>query len=310
MARAADLNYHHAELLFHVLRARTLTDAAQALHISQPAVTKQLRSLEDNLGVRLFIKEGRKLVPTVEALLLADEVERTRAGLMSLNALAMRLRSGVAGKLVVCAVPALAQALLPATLGDFRQTHPSIQVEIKVENSWRIMDLAESQQIDLGICYPFREMRQVDDTLLLSSRIVCAVRKDDVLVGKDKLDLAELQDRPVVIVDSMNTSATVKDILSMHGVDRNVICTVSTSTLACEIVLDTGAAALIDSLTAAAYRSRGIESLQLLQLPLRPVSLLRPKLRTASHFSEAFVNALSAHAARFDEAAVKVPGEA
>lgn len=310
MARAADLNYHHADLLFHVLRARTLTDAAQAMHISQPAVTKQLRLLEDNLGVRLFKKEGRKLVPTVEALLLAEEVERTRAGLMSLNALAMRLRSGVAGKLVVCAVPALAQALLPATVASFRQTHPSIQVEIKVENSWRIMDLAESQQIDLGICYPFREMRQVDDTLLLSSRIVCAVRQDDILAGKERLDLAELRDRPVVIVDSMNTSATVKDILSAHGVDRNVVCTVSTSTLACEIVLNTGATALIDSLTATAYQSRGIESFHLMQLPVRPVSLLRPKLRTVSHFSEAFVSALFDQATRFDLATVKVPGDA
>ncbi|WP_181969718.1 LysR family transcriptional regulator [Paraburkholderia sp. DHOC27] len=304
------MNYHHAELLFHVLRARTLTDAAQALHISQPAVTKQLRLLEDNLGVRLFQKEGRKLVPTMEALLLAEEVERTRAGLMSLNALAMRLRSGVAGNLVVCAVPALAQALLPATLGTFRQTHPTIQVEIKVENSWRIMELAESQQIDLGICYPFREMRQVDDTRLLSSRIVCAVRQDDVFAGKDNVSLGDLRGRPVVIVDSMNTSTTVKEILNTHGVDRNVVCTVSTSMLACEIVLNTGAIALIDSLTASAYRSRGIESFQLLQLPVRPVSLLRPKLRTISQFSEAFVSALSQHAARFDESAVKVLGDA
>nr|WP_160167962.1 LysR family transcriptional regulator [Caballeronia insecticola] len=182
MSRAI-LNYHHAELLFHVLRARTLTDAAAALHISQPAVTKQIRALEESLGVQLFKKEGRGLVPTVEAMLLVEEVERTRAGLASLNELATRLRSGVAGRLVVCAVPALAQALLPATIGAFRQTHSNIYVDVKVENTWRIMDLAESQQIDLGLCYPFREMRQVESTVLLRSRLQCVIRQNDGLSG-------------------------------------------------------------------------------------------------------------------------------
>jgi len=299
LSRTSFLNYHHAELLFHVLRSRTLTDAAQALHISQPAVTKQLKSLEDDLGVQLFKKEGRRLVPTTEALVLVEEVERTRASLASLNELAMRLKAGNAGKLVVCAIPALAQALLPGAIGEFRRTHPNINIEVKVENSWRILDLAETQQMDLGICYPYREMRQVEDIVLLESGIVCVLRQDDVLATKAALQLPDLCGRPVVMVEVFGSNPAVKSSLAACSLDRNVICHVSTSTLACEIVLRTGTVALVDSLTAASYRSRGLSVFGLPELPTRNISLLRPRLRASSVFAEAFVQALMLEASSF-----------
>lgn len=293
MSRRAVLNYHHAELLFHVLRSRTLTEAAKAMHVSQPAVTKQLRALEESLGVELFKKESGRLTPTTEAMLLVEEVERTRASLVSLNELAVKLRTGVAGKLVVCAIPALAQALLPTTLERFRQLHPEISIEIKVENSWRIMDLAETQQIDIGICHPSREMQQVDCPFLIEIKMICIVRKEDAFAEKKKLLLSDLRGRPIVMLEIWNTNAVVQSALAASGLDRDIVCSVSTSTLACEIVLSTGSIGLIDSLTAVTYRSRGIEIVEMPELPRRRISLLRPKLRSPSRASDTFAKLLN-----------------
>ncbi|MGF6767888.1 DNA-binding transcriptional LysR family regulator [Paraburkholderia sp. GAS199] len=299
MSRVTGLNYHHAELLFHVLRSRTLTDAAQALHISQPSVTKQLKWLEDDLEIRLFKKEGRRLVPTAEALLLVDEVERTRASLASLNELAARIKSGVAGSLKICAIPALAHVLLPGTIQEFRRTYPSINIEVKVENSWRILDLVETQQIDIGICRPFRELRQVEDTALLKMGIVCVARRDDVITTAPHVGLPDLRGRPVVMVEVYSSSVAVQNAVEACRLDRDVFCHVSTSTLACEIVLRTGVVALVDSLTAASYRSRGLAVFELPELESRNISLLRPKHRPSSGFGEAFVRALKLEAASF-----------
>ncbi|BAO94188.1 LysR family regulatory protein (plasmid) [Caballeronia insecticola] len=91
----------------------------------------------------------------------------------------------------------------------------------------------------------------------------------------------------------------------MSGLNRDVVCSVSTSALACEIVLSTGAVGIVDSLTASAYESRGIETIQLYKFPLRPVSLLQSKLRPASDFAQVFVRALAAQAARFDVGSVE-----
>lgn len=307
MSRTSVLNYHHAELLFHVLRSRTLTDAARALHISQPAVTKQIKSLEASLGVQLFQKEGRNLIPTAEALQLVDEVERTRASLASLNELAARLKSGETGNLVICAIPAFAQALLPGAIGAFRTLYPKIRVEVKVENSWRLLDLAEAQQIDFGICYRYRELIQVDDAPLLNSGIVCVVRADDPLASVSERSLAELCGRPLVVVEVFGANATIKELLTASKLDQDIISVVSTSTLACEIVLKTGAIALIDSVTAVSYQSRGLAVLALPELPIRTISLLRPKLRPGSLFAETLGRTIIEEAALFGLGA-KDPG--
>ncbi|MCM3372927.1 LysR family transcriptional regulator, partial [Bacillus velezensis] len=96
MARRT-LNYHQVELLYEVVRCRTLTAAARNLHISQPAVTKQLKVLEESLGVELFKREKGRLLPTAEAILLFEQTERTNASLHALNELADGLRAGTLG---------------------------------------------------------------------------------------------------------------------------------------------------------------------------------------------------------------------
>jgi DNA-binding transcriptional LysR family regulator len=292
VSRQALLNYHHAELLFHVLRARTLTDAAQALHISQPAITKQLKALEEDLGVKLFKKEGRTLNPTAEALLLAGEIERARASLTSLNELAVRLRAGVAGKLTVCVYPALAQALLPEVITEFRGAFPAIHLEVKIENSWRILDLAEAQLIDVGVCYPFRELRQVSHFPLLDSRIVCVVKEgDDLASGGDRM-LADLKGRPIVTVEVFDSNPKIRSAMYASQLDREISCVVSNSSLACDLVLRSGGVAIVDSLTAASYAARGLATVGLVDMPTRSITLLRPNLRPSSMFADEFSRCL------------------
>ncbi|MGF6767886.1 DNA-binding transcriptional LysR family regulator [Paraburkholderia sp. GAS199] len=291
----AKLNYHHAELLFHVLQARTLTDAAGALRISQPSVTKQLRLLESQLGVQLFKKEGRRLVPTTEAILLADEVGRTKASLASLNALAGSLKSGLEEKLIVCVIPTLAQILIPTVINEFRESYPGIHVDVKVENSWRTMDLAEVQQIDIGLCHPFREMHEVEETVLIKSEMVCVVRRDHALAGKSAIALSELRGNPIVNVEVTNDpTSVVKHAITTAGLDRDVVCTVTTATLACEIALSTEVVAIVDRLTAAAFHAHGVVTIPLPELPPRRISLLRPKHRPSSVFADSFVRVVNA----------------
>lgn len=104
------------------------------------------------------------------------------------------------------------------------------------------------------------------------------------------------------MVEVFDSDADLKTALNMCRLDRVIVCRVSTSTLACEIVLRTGAIALVDSLTAAAYQSRGIAIVNLPDLPARSVSLLRPRLRPVSIFADAFVRPLLLEPAKFEAA--------
>jgi DNA-binding transcriptional LysR family regulator len=295
MSRSS-LNYHQVELLYHVVRARTLTAAAVSLHISQPAVTKQVRALEESLGMQLFHRKGGRLVPTVEAILLSEQVERTQSSLRALNELAARLRVGAIGHLSICAIPAVTERLLPNVIARFQQKFPNISVEVTIENAERMLDLVESQQVDIGICAPFREMRHVDESLLLKARIVCAVSEKDPLAKRKSIRLDELHERPITVVGALETIPELKAGLASTEIGRQIHCRVSSSMLACKLVLLNHGRALVDTVTAASFDSKGMVFLALPEIPTRNIAVLKPVLRPSGRFADEFAKLLAEEA--------------
>jgi DNA-binding transcriptional LysR family regulator len=108
-----------------------VTQAAQRLRISQPAASKMLRQAEERLGFPLFVREGKRLVPTAEAHALLPEWLGATAALDGVSRLADALRKGRSGRLTIAAVPVLATALLPEAVQAFRTTQPGILVSLR-----------------------------------------------------------------------------------------------------------------------------------------------------------------------------------
>lgn len=287
MARPT-LNYHQVELLYEVVRCRTLTAAAQNMHISQPAVTKQLKLLEEGLGVKLFKREKGRLLPTAEAILLFEQTERTNASLRALNELADGLRTGTLGRLSVCAYPAVTERLLPEAIAVFQARFPKVFVEVAVENAERMLDLVESQQVDVGICAPFRAMRNVTEQHLLDSTIVCAMRTDDPLAKRRVVRIDEIDDVALTTVEALESIPELQRLLSGVEVARMIHARVSSSALACRLVQSTGRRAIVESLTAASIDVPRLAFVPLDIIPPRRIAMMRPSLRPSSSFADAF----------------------
>ncbi|KXU91882.1 LysR family transcriptional regulator [Caballeronia megalochromosomata] len=290
------LNYHQVQLLYEVVRCRTLTAAAQNMHISQPAVTKQLKALEESLGVRLFKREKGRLLPTAEAILLFEQTERTNASLRALNELADGLRTGTLGRLSICAYPAITERLLPEAIAAFQARFPKVFVEVAIENAEKMLDLVESQQVDLGICAPFREMRNVTEQHLLDSTIVCAMRSDHPLAGRRSVHLSELRDAALTTVGALESMPELQALLSSVESGRLVHARVSSSALACRMVQSNGQHAIVESLTAASIDAAGLAFVPLETIPPRRIAMLRPSLRPGSSFTDAFCGIIAEQA--------------
>jgi len=296
--RRPTLNYHQVELLYEVVRCRTLTAAAQNMRISQPAVTKQLKALEQSLGVKLFKREKGRLLPTAEAILLFDQTERTNASLRALNELADGLRTGTLGRLSICAYPAITERLLPEAIAVFQMRFPKVFVEVTIENAEKMLDLVESQQVDLGICTPFREMRNVTEQHLLDSTIVCAMRSSDALAARRSVTVAEVDDVALTTVGALESIPELQAQLSAAESGRMIHARVSSSALACRMVQLTGSRAIVESLTAASIDVNGLVFVPLEAIPPRRIAVLRPSLRPGSSFVDAFCGILEAQAQR------------
>lgn len=133
-----------------ITRQRSFTRAARRLHMAQPALSQQMKKLEAELGVHLFVRgrkethltaAGRTFLPRAEKLLLDAAAARSAVSDVA------NLRGG---RLVVAAIPSVASCMLPAVLSAFRHAYPDVQVQLVEDSSERVAELITAGLADIG----------------------------------------------------------------------------------------------------------------------------------------------------------------
>jgi len=126
------------------------THAARELLLSQPAVSRQIRQLERELGVRLFEQLGKRLYLTDAGKTLSRGSSRFLGGLDRIRESLAPYRDAQRGSLRLGASTTPGLYLLPPVLGRFHGAHPDVDIAYRVENSRRIEDALLANEIDLG----------------------------------------------------------------------------------------------------------------------------------------------------------------
>ena len=135
-----------------VARLGSVSRAAEALYLSQPAVTLQVQALERELGVRLLERSGRRLVPTREGDLLYEMARPLVEGLDGLAAdFRERVRGLDAGELHVAAGSSTILYLLPGIVEAFRQRYPDVRLTLHNVTGASGLDLLRSDAVDLAV---------------------------------------------------------------------------------------------------------------------------------------------------------------
>ena len=155
--------YLDQRLRLHLLRAadsidtqRSLLKASTALGISQPALTKSLRELEDIAGVRLFERHSRGVRPTEAGKALVESARRVLSELRRLDEELDRLSTAVGGTVALGALPVAATGILPGVLIRLKARHPDIGVRLHQGRTEDLLPLLAAGDIDLivGRLYP------------------------------------------------------------------------------------------------------------------------------------------------------------
>lgn len=179
--------------VFHtVARLLSFTKAAESLHMTQPAVTFQVRQLEEYFNTRLFDRTHNRISLTAAG----ERVYEYAAQIFDLYAKmdnAVRDMTGeISGVLIIGASTTIAEYMLPALLGDFKKKYPDINVHLKVSNSDGIVSMVENNDIDLGVV----EAPVVNKNLVVENcrndRLVAIVPPAHELAGKKKVNVKEL----------------------------------------------------------------------------------------------------------------------
>src|SRR5688572_25452668 len=186
------MNARHLEVFRAVMRNRSLTAAAEALHVSQPAVSKLLRHFETQIGYSLFERLGGRLVPTAEAQLLYRDADRIFREIEGLKGLSNRIRDKQLGLLRVGASAPATFALLPYATERFRQRNPGLRVVLQTLSAEAIDEHILMGDIDLGVSMRWSAEAQLRCESLGKAGIVALMRPDSPLAGLEVVTPADL----------------------------------------------------------------------------------------------------------------------
>ena len=135
-----------------IARLGSVSRAAEALYVSQPAITLQLQALEREMGLRLFERSGRRLIPTREGQLLYELARPLVEGIDGLGATFREQIGGLdAGELHVAAGSSTILYLLPKIVAAFRDTHPDVRLILHNVTGAGGLNLLRSDDVDLAV---------------------------------------------------------------------------------------------------------------------------------------------------------------
>jgi len=160
------------EAFVEVVRRGTVSRAAEALGVTQPALTARLHGLERELGQVLFARSGRGIRLTDAGRAFLPHAERTLLAVADGRAAVADLASGRAGRLVIGATGSVCSYVLPKVLKRFRADHPRIDLTVRTGHSEQVLELVLAESVELAIVRELRHdeievMPLYDDELTL-----------------------------------------------------------------------------------------------------------------------------------------------
>lgn len=208
-----------------VVETRSFRHAAERLLVSPPAVSARVRELEDRLGVRLFHRTTRSVVPTAEGERLAAAAEQA---LGDLHRAADALRDEAAlrrGRFAVATLPSVAATILPPAMADFRARHPGIEIAVVDAYAGRAIDAVARGEAAFGIV---AEAMPADESLpfeaLLRDDAVAVVPVGHPLARRRSVALPELVSHPL-LVPAVGTSVRAMVDAAFRRYDLDVVPT-------------------------------------------------------------------------------------
>jgi len=187
---------------YHVARERSFSRAAKLLHVSQPAMSVRIKTLETALGERLFDRARRGVALTEAGAVLFESAEKIFSDVDEAMSRLRELKDSGSGRVRVGGSDTVFLYLLPPVLKRFRQRFPGAEITIRNAHTSEILDLLVRGELDFGIVTkPPALDRRLEARPLFTEPFVVVCKKDDPLLRRASVSLQALDGRPLVALE-------------------------------------------------------------------------------------------------------------
>ena len=289
-----DLSLRDIRAFVAVAQTGSFTRAATQLHLSQPALTVQIRRLEETVGTRLFDRNSRNVSLTPVGRELLPTLQKSLYDMEHVLADARSLSDGTSGTVRIACLPSFAASLLPDLIRAFRQKLPDVTFQIRDVVANVVNALVRNEDVDIGLTGGETTDPSLDVLHAGEDRLVVVCPKGHPLARRRSIGLADLLRTPLVL--------TARGTSVRAVVDAALADAATPPMLACEPTYMMTAVAMVRGglgVTILPGSAREIRAEpDLIARPIddprfvRPVALVKKRGRTLPPATDAFVETL------------------
>lgn len=209
------MELRHLRYFAAVARELSFSRAAQALHIAQPPLSRQIRQLEDELGAQLFDRSARPLKLTPAGQFLHTQTAQLLERVSGLGEATRRIARGQVAWFGIGFVPSTLYGVLPEVIRRFRAQHPAVEVGLSELTTLQQLDALKAGRIDLGFGRLALADPRVAGEVVAEEPLVAALPAGHALARRRGVGLAQLAEQPLLLYPARPRPSYADQVLAV-----------------------------------------------------------------------------------------------
>ena len=238
MIKASEITSRQIRVFLAVMEEGGLGRAARRLYLTQPAISQALASLEDSLGIKLFKRSRRGVIPTRAADILLDGILKSEEHISQALTKIAEMSELKTGHIAVAASDTLSLYLLADSLSNFRRKYPGIELNVRNRSSDEIVELVRRRSVDLGLISIRGEEKGLTVLYIDESPLMLIVPFSVESSMKRRPKLNYLENLNLILLEkSSRIRKNIEEALIANGKDFKIIMEVSSFEVAKRFVM-------------------------------------------------------------------------
>lgn len=207
-----------------VARLLSFTKAAESLHMTQPAVTFQIRQLEEYFNTRLFDRTHNRITLTEAGELVKQYADQIIGMYKEMDNEVRTLTGDIQGPLIIGASTTIGEYFIPGIVGSYQNNFPDVKVRLHVANTNGIIHMVENNEIDIGIVEGPVNNKNLVKEVIWNDELVLVCPVDHALAAHKKLAIPDVLDYPFISrEEGSGTREVVENYLTKRKIEPDSI---------------------------------------------------------------------------------------